>query len=140
MLARAHRRLGSSASRVRWRHVDLFAWEPDGPFDAITTCFFLDCFAPEALAAVIARLANSAAPNAPWLIADFCLPPRGPARWRAQAAHSLMYAFFRRVVGLPARRLTPPDGLLRAHGYHLAARRDYDWGLLRADLWRRNPG
>ena len=137
MLARAQRRLGSSASGVRWHHVDLLEWEPDGPFDAIATCFFLDCFPPETLAAIIARLANSAAPNALWLIADFSLPQRGPTRWRAQAAHFLMYTFFRGVVGLSARRLTPPDDQLRAHGYHLAARRDFDWGLVRADLWRR---
>jgi len=139
MLARAQRRLGSSASGVRWLQVELLEWEPDGPFDAMATCFFLDCFPPDTLAAVVARLANSAAPNALWLIADFALPPRGPARWRAHAVHSLMYAFFRRVVGLTARRLTPPDDLLGAHGYRLAARRDFNWGLLRADLWCRKP-
>jgi hypothetical protein len=124
---------------IRWRNVDLLDWEPDGPFDGIATCFFLDCFPPEALATVIARIANCAASNSCWLIADFSLPARGPALWRARAVHSLMYAFFRRVVGLPAQRLTPPDALLEAHGYQLVGRRDFDWGLLRADLWRRKP-
>jgi hypothetical protein len=48
-----------------------------------------------------------------------------------------MYAFFRVVTALPARRQTPPDDLLRAHGFRLAGRREFEWGLLRADLWRR---
>jgi ubiquinone/menaquinone biosynthesis C-methylase UbiE len=139
MLARAQRRLGSAAASVRWQHADLLAQEPNGPFDAIVTCFFLDCFPPDTLGTVIAWLTRGATPDALWLVADFALPPRGPARWRAQATHALMYAFFRRVAGLPARRLTPPDEGLRAHGFQLVARRDFDWGLLHADLWRRGP-
>jgi SAM-dependent methyltransferase len=136
MIARAQRRLGPAAA-VRWLHGDALTSTPDGPFDAIATCFFLDCCPPETLTAVIARLAASAAPDACWLVADFAVPPRGLARWRAQAVHFLMYRFFRGIVGLPARRLTPPDDLLRQHGFTLAARREFDWGLLRADLWQR---
>lgn len=139
MLAVAQRRLGRDAARVRWRHGDVLEWEPDAPFDAIVTCFFLDCFPPDRLAAVVARLAHSAAPGALWLVTDFTLPPHGPARWRALAAHSVMYAFFRRVVDLPALRLTPPDDLLRAHGFHLMARCDFDWGLVQADVWQHEP-
>jgi hypothetical protein len=48
-----------------------------------------------------------------------------------------MYAFFRVVVALPARRLTPPDRLLEQQGFRLDGRRDREWGLLRSDLWRR---
>ena len=139
MIARAQRRLGPAAARVRWHHADACAWQADGPFDAIVTCFFLDCFPPEPLAAVIARLAHCAASDAIWLVVDFALPPRGPARWRAQAVHFLMYAFFRRIAGLPARRLTPPDDLLRAQGFTLTARRLFDWGLVQADVWERSP-
>ena len=137
MLARAQRRLVSATACVRWQHGDLPAMEPAGPFDAIVTCFFLDCFPSGTLADVIERHARCTAPDALWLVADFSLPRRGPARWRAQAVHFLMYAFFRRVVGLPARRLAPPDGWLRANGFQLVARREFDWGLLRADWWRR---
>ncbi len=135
MLAAAQRRLGPAAARVRWCHGDVFAWEPDVPFDAIATGFFLDCFPPEQLAALIARLARGAAPGALWFVADFTVPPAGPARWRARAVHALMYAFFRRVAGLPALRLTPPDDLLRSHGFHRIARRTFDWGLLHSDVW-----
>jgi len=137
MLRQARRRLGAHAARVQWLVGDVLAGEPAGPFDAIVTCFFLDCFPPDTLPTVVARLAQATAPGAPWLVADFALPSRGPARLRAAAVHGLMYAFFRRAAGLSARRLTPPDDLLRAHGFQLEARREFEWGLLRSDLWRR---
>ena len=57
--------------------------------------------------------------------------------WTALAVHALMYLFFRLVTRLPARRLTPPDALLAAHGFRLQRRAIHDWGLLHADLWGR---
>lgn len=110
---------------------------PPATYDAIATCFFLDCFPPAPLAAVVAELAAAATPDARWLHVDFAVPTRGPARWRALAVHALMYQFFRVATRLPARRLTPPDPLLAAAGFRLVARREFDWGLLRAELWQR---
>jgi SAM-dependent methyltransferase len=138
MLARAQARTPGRSGRLHWQLADLRDWTPPAEkFDAIVTCFFLDCFPPETLAAIIAKLAGCAAPDAVWLIADFAVPAHGPARWRARAVHALMYAFFRTIVGLPARHLTPPDHLLRAEGFALAGRRESEWGLLRTDVWRR---
>jgi ubiquinone/menaquinone biosynthesis C-methylase UbiE len=137
MLARAQRRLGPDAAQVTWHCGDVLAWDADGQFDAIVTCFFLDCFPPETLAAVVGHLARCATPGAAWLVVDFALPPRGLGRWRARAVHWLMYAFFHRVTGLTARRLTPPESLLRGHGFQLAARREFNWGLVRSDVWLR---
>ncbi|MEO6245458.1 MAG: class I SAM-dependent methyltransferase, partial [Opitutaceae bacterium] len=108
-------------------------------FDAIVTYFFLDCFPPEELTAVIDQLAGCATDDAIWLVADFALPARGVACWRARAAHYLMYAFFRRAVALPARRLTPPDERLRSHGFERSSRREFSLGLLHADVWERAP-
>ena len=122
---------------IRWQNAELLLWHSDEKFDAIVTCFFLDCFAQDELAAVVEKLANLAAPQAVWLIVDFSIPARGFVRWRARAVHALMYAFFRRAVALPARRLTPPDALLQAHGFRLLARREYSCGLLRSDVWQR---
>ena len=138
MLACAQRRLGPDAARVNWHCGDFLAWNADGPYDAIVTCFFLDCFPPDTLAAVVGKLARCAAPSAVWLVVDFALPPRGPARWRARAVHWLMYAFFRQIVRLPARGFTPPDHLLVSHGFQLACRKEFDWGLVRADVWLRS--
>lgn len=139
MLARAQQRAGPAGRHTHWICADVLAWSPPPEkFEVIVTGFFLDCFPPETLAAVVAKLAACGRPGAAWLVTDFAVPPRGPARYRAQMVHALMYAFFRHAAGLPARRLTPPDDLLRAHGFHLARRHESEWGLLRSDLWRRN--
>ena len=137
MLARARRRTPGPAGHVQWICSDVREWIAPGQYDAIVTCFFLDCFTPDMLAGVVNQLAESAAPGAVWLVVDFAVPPRGLARWRAQAVHAMMYGFFRLATGLPARCLTPPDKLVREHGFVLESRREFEWGLLRADLWRR---
>ena len=139
MLARAQARTRGRPGRIAWHCADVTDWPPAGPYDAIVTCFFLDCFPPETLAQIVAKLAAGAAPDAAWLMVDFALPARGVARWRAQAVHALMYGFFRRVVALPARRLTPPAALLQAEGFQCRQARDFNWGLVRAELWRREP-
>lgn len=123
---------------VTFIRATLPAWSPDpASFDAIVTHFFLDCFAPAELAAVIGNLSRAARPAARWLVSDFAVPPRGLARHRARAVHALMYAFFRRVTQIRARRVTPPDAWLAAEGFSLAGRRASEWGLLQADLWVR---
>ena len=144
MLGRARQKMtalarpGISAPKLNWKVADALAWEPEpAQFDALVTCFFLDCFPPASLETVIAKMARSAKRNAVWLVTDFAVPERGFWQWRARAVHALMYAFFRCVVGLPARQLTPPDRLLRQNGFELERRAEFEWGLLRADVWRR---
>ncbi|MCU0750667.1 MAG: class I SAM-dependent methyltransferase, partial [Akkermansiaceae bacterium] len=64
---------GAAASRIEFVHADLRDWTPaeSGNFDLIVTHFFLDCFPPDRLAKVVARLSELAAPTATWLLADF---------------------------------------------------------------------
>ncbi len=139
MLAHAQRRTAPVAARLAFVHATLPAWQPPAhAFDAIATPFFLDCFPPAELAAVIATLAAAARPRARWLVSDFSIPTAGWRRRRAQAIHAAMYAFFRPVTGIRARRVTPPDPLLRAHRFRLAARRTFELGLLQSDLWTRD--
>jgi SAM-dependent methyltransferase len=134
------RQAGLDLSRLTFVQAALPAWQPPaGTFDAIVTNFFLDCFSPDELRAVVARLADGAKPDAHWVVSDFTVPPRGLARLRARLVHALMYAFFRIVTGLRARRVTTPDPLLSSQGFALAGRRTSEWGLLHADLWRRGP-
>jgi ubiquinone/menaquinone biosynthesis C-methylase UbiE len=141
MLRRAKRRAehaGARMDQLEFVHAELPSWiPPAGQFDAVVTHFFLDCFPPAQLEAVIGALAGALRPAGRWLNSDFSIPPRGLARQRARAVHGLMYAFFRRVTRLPARRLTDPAPYLRAEGFTLAGRRAMEWGLLRADLWTR---
>ncbi|HUR59518.1 MAG TPA: class I SAM-dependent methyltransferase [Opitutaceae bacterium] len=135
---RRARRAGLNMRRLEFVHATLPEWRPPaGRFDAIVTHFFLDCFPPDTLAAVIDVLAHSARPGARWLLADFALPERGWRRRRARMVHRLMYGFFRKVTKLAARCVTPPDSLLSGYGFELAGRRTTEWGLLRSDIWRR---
>jgi SAM-dependent methyltransferase len=141
MLSRARRRLANikgARARVNWVQAKVPAWRPPAAaFDAIVTCFFLDCFPPDELAAIVATLAHAATANAAWIIADFAVPARGLVRWRARAIHAIMYTFFHLTTDIRARRLTPPDPFLAAQGFSLVRRQTFDWGLLRADVWRR---
>lgn len=138
MLAVARRRADRLGAQPTLVHAALPQWSPPQErFDALVTHFFLDCFPPADLERVIATLARAATDDAVWLVTDFAIPDRGLRHWRARAAHAAMYAFFRTAVSLPARQLTPPDDMLRAHGFRLAGRRDLSLGLVRADLWHR---
>jgi SAM-dependent methyltransferase len=137
MLAVAQRRTHGMPGRVRWQCSDILEWQTPGRYDAIVTCFFLDCFPPHALADVIGHLSALATDDAVWLLSDFAVPACGPARLRAQAIHTLMYWFFRVCATLPARSLSRPDSDLRRHGFELTGEFHSEWGLLRSDLWRR---
>jgi SAM-dependent methyltransferase len=126
--------------RVEFEHRVLPGWSPDrAGFDLLVTHFFLDCFPAETLERLVPILAQGLEPNAPWLIADFVLPARGPARWRARVIHALMYAFFRWATRLPARSLAAPEPWLLRNGFTCAAQQEFEWGLIRSSLWRR-PG
>ena len=139
MLGLAQARLAASGldSRgVEFVQADILTWTPPlRRFDLLVTHFFLDCFHADQLAAILARLAAAAAPEARWLVADFREPASGFAKWRARAIIQSLYFFFRHVARLSATRLTPPDALLVRHGFVLRERRTWDWGLLHSDLW-----
>jgi len=141
MLQLARQRLLSSglgADQTTFIHADALHWSPaERTFDLIVTHFFLDCFRPDQLQPLLAKLAGAATPNAAWWVADFQIPTSGLVRYRAAVIHRLMYWFFRVFTGLPAARLTPPDTFLQAHGFVLCERVVSEWGLLHSDLWRR---
>jgi ubiquinone/menaquinone biosynthesis C-methylase UbiE len=141
MLRAARRRAdraGANMECLRFVHAELPAWAPaKGEFDTVATHFFLDCFPPAELGAVIVALARGVRPGGQWLLSDFAVPSGGLARHRARAVHALMYGFFRRVARLRASRLTDPAPLLRAEAFTWRGRRTTEWGLLHADLWVR---
>ena len=141
MLALARARLqrsGLGLEATQFIHADVLAWSaPAQSYDLVVTHFFLDCFPPERLKAVVGSLANAATAEATWLLADFRVPARGWRRYRAWLIHQLMYGFFRLVTRLPARRLTPPGPFLEAEHFRLGAQKLSDWGLLHSDIWER---
>lgn len=142
MLARAARRLSGreAAARVNFRHADLLTEPlPPGHYDAVVTFFFLDCFTAVQAEAVMARIKTSLKPGALWLWADFSLPDRGIARWRARVWLALLYAYFRWQTGLSARELPPVEEYFVASGFRNIASRTSQWGLLRSAVWELGP-
>ena len=139
MLEQAEWRMGTEGrGKTEFVNADILQWEPPPQqFDLIVTHFFLDCFRPEQLELVVAKLSTAATAQANWLLADFQAPPAGLGRVRAQLILKLMYGTFRLATRLPARDLTPPDTFLRGQGFELRQKRLSEWGLLRTDWWGR---
>lgn len=126
------------AATVKFIHSNLAeATLSTGRYDLIVTHFFLDCFVEESLARAVVQLASAAAPNASWLVADFCCAPRGWRRWRARILIAAMYAFFRFASGIEARRLVDYRPLLRAQGFALEQTILSPNEMIRSELWRR---
>lgn len=140
MLAAAKARLQKnrvSLDAIDFITADALDWNPPKTCDAIVTHFFLDCFRPDQLEALITKLSAAATPDADWLAADFQAPSDGLRRHRARLILWSMYAFFRFATRLPARRLTAPDHFLNANGFQLQERFESEWGLLHSDWWQR---
>jgi ubiquinone/menaquinone biosynthesis C-methylase UbiE len=138
MLARASARLSGTAARdrVTFEHTDAFSLRlaPER-YDAVVTLFFLDCFPADQVAVLIDRVKTGLRPDARWAWADFAVPPRGWARWRAQATLPLLYAFFRWQTGLAARELPPAEEMLQGAGFRREAACEFQGGLLRSALF-----
>ncbi len=142
MLSIARKRLQRHAialENIEFVSANALTWTPpSNSFDLIVTHFFLDCFAPNELQQVIAKLARAADFQATWLLADFQVPASGLGRYRAEAIHRAMYLFFRAATGLSAKRLASPDPFLESERFTLQERHVSDWGLLHTDRWVRN--
>jgi len=131
-------RHGLNWNRVEFIHADIFDWKPpENWYDLVVTNFFLDCFRPDQLEQIIAKIGASLTADATWLTADFQIPPAGCRRVRSRMIVWLLYRFFRLATRLPARRLTQPDRLLEKNGFIRRQRIVTDWGLLHTDWWDR---
>lgn len=138
MARRARARLGPLGSRARFVITDALEGPlPAGPFDAVVTLFFLDLFAERSLARLLERLAGRLGPTGVWLLADFRLPERGPARTLARAGLWGLYRFFRWQTAIETLRLVDPEPGLERLGLRCASRRALLGGVLRSDVFRR---
>ena len=139
MLARAAARLPDPADRARvdFEQADALALRlPAGRYDAVVTLFFLDCFLPGQVAALVGRGRESLRPGGLWLWADFACPARGWRRWQARVSLPLLYLFFRWQTGLPARALPPAEEILTEAGFMREAEWEFQGGFLRSALFR----
>lgn len=140
MLARAEVRIAGSEAhrRVTFECADIFAASlPPAHFDAVVTCFFLDCFTADQTAAIVGRVSSSLRPTAQWLFADFSVPAHGLARKRAQAWLAILYTFFRLQTRLQAHVLPPSEDLIQHAGFQPLETRSFQLGLLRTVLFAR---
>ena len=81
-------------------------------------------------------LSRAAAVNATWLLADFCIPPGGFARWRADLWLAAMYRFFQFTAGIEAKELEDPSSFLRNAGFALVSQHLFRRGMVKSELWR----
>jgi SAM-dependent methyltransferase len=137
---RIERELPERARCVRFLHQDIMSWAaPERHYNLLVTHFVLDCFPEAALTSIIKKLADAATGDANWLLADFCLPPRGMARLRARAWLAAMYLFFRVTARIPASELIDSTPFLQGEGFALARQHLFRNGMLKSESWRRNP-
>jgi ubiquinone/menaquinone biosynthesis C-methylase UbiE len=135
---RVDRELPDRTDRIRFLPHDITSWSPsEHQFDLIVTHFFLDCFSESRVAEIVASLSSVAGVNATWLLADFCIPGRGFARWRAGLWLTAMYRFFQFTAGIEARKLENPSPFLRTAGFALASQHLFRSGMVKSELWRR---
>ena len=109
---------GHNSDDIKFIHADALTWAPAGEryrFISSPISSWI-CFRPEqVLKLLIAKSTLVAAPRANWLLWRI-FERRRPASNGSAHESSLwmMYRFFRVATRLPAKRLTPPDALLRS--------------------------
>ena len=132
------RRAGLAGAHVTFIHADALTWRPSpAAFDLIVTCFFLDCFRADQLQQLVPAIARAAAADAQWLRADFQIAHAGLRRACSQVIMKILYAFFRYATQLPAHRLVEVEPYLSAAGFTLRDRREFVFGLLFCECWKR---
>jgi ubiquinone/menaquinone biosynthesis C-methylase UbiE len=135
---RIEREVPARMNRVSFSGQDITSWPPpEHQFDLIVTHFFLDCFPESRMAEVVAKLSRAAAPNATWLLSDFCVPAGGFARWRAGVWLAAMYRFFQFTAGIEATELVDPSPFLGAEGFARVRQHLFRQGMLKSEIWRR---
>jgi ubiquinone/menaquinone biosynthesis C-methylase UbiE len=138
-LARRHvlETVPDEISRVEFLQQDVTAWTSQDRYDLIVTHFVLDSFRTAQVGRIIAKLAQAAAPNAIWLLADFRIPDDGLVRGHARSWLAVMYWFFRCVAGIEARELVDPSPFLRVEGFVLERQQLIRFRMLKSERWRK---
>jgi ubiquinone/menaquinone biosynthesis C-methylase UbiE len=141
MLHRLARRLPSEA-QVRLVHADALECEPakfpDAPFDLVVSHFFLDCFNEVEIASLVAQVNVAVEKTALWVVSDFAIPSRQPARLLGRLIVRGLYLAFGLLTGLRTRRLPDYARMMRAAGWVLEDRRELLLGLLVSERWQRS--
>jgi ubiquinone/menaquinone biosynthesis C-methylase UbiE len=141
MLLQLARRLPSGA-QVHMLHADALEWDParfpDAPFDLVVSHFFLDCFNEAEIASLVAHVNGAVEKAALWIVSDFAIPRRNPARLLGRWIVRGLYLAFGLLTGLRTRRLPDYARVMREDGWMLEDRRELLSGLLVSERWRRS--
>jgi SAM-dependent methyltransferase len=141
MLRRLAHRLPSEA-QVRLVHADALECEAskltDAPFDLVVSHFFLDCFNEAEIASLVAHVNVAVETKALWVVSDFAIPQRKPARLLGTLIVRGLYLAFGLLTGLRTRRLPDYARVMRAAGWVLEDRQELLLGLLVSERWRRS--
>jgi len=138
MLALAKQRVEqqtAGADRIRFWQADARTMELSREYDLIVSHFFLDCFTPGDLDALVTRIAAAARPGARWILSEFRVPDRGIPRIAGGVLIQIMYWFFRVATGLKTSRVPEYRTIFRAHGFRCLGQRPA-W----EDSWLRSCG
>ena len=136
MIERARARIPQQAA-VTFHHADAIGWNyPTGEYDAVVTCFFLDCFQETRLTDWVSHVRSALRPGGCWAVAEFCEGESGGRRWRSRFWLGIMYTFFRSLANLEARRLPNWKRLLNGTGSRVQDEGTMRGGLLEWSIWR----
>jgi len=135
MIARARARL-PAAARVRFHHHDALRWRyPTASYDAVVTCFFLDCFDEDTLRRWMPAVQGALRPGGHWLVAEFRPAARGLRGATRRLLLASMYGFFGWTTALEARQLPNWAALLRDLGCRHLHSDDARRGMLESSVW-----
>lgn len=141
MLEAQQRRVAlvSPRSKLELQLADLRDWSPTGVgYDLVVSHFAFDCFTPQEVAELVARIAPALAPDASWLVSEFALPPQGPGRLLWRLLIGTLYLAQRRITGLQISRIPDYATSLRAAGFQRSSLETECGGALRSELWQRS--
>jgi ubiquinone/menaquinone biosynthesis C-methylase UbiE len=110
---------------------------PDFSVDLAASHFFLDCFPADTVAKLVGTTSRILSENGVWLLSDFQVPSTGWRKVRARVVLAVAYRFFWIATRLPARSLAAPQPFFRESGLRLDQRKEFNFGLLYAELWRK---
>jgi len=107
---------------------------PSATYDVVVTHFFLDCLTTSEVQTLAARIRNHLRPGARWIVSEFAIP-RGPLSIPAKLVVGSLYAAFRFLTRLTARRLPDHASAFRACELALISQRRWLGGLLISEMW-----
>jgi ubiquinone/menaquinone biosynthesis C-methylase UbiE len=130
---------GIDIARIAFRQADMTTEQlPEGRYDLIVTLFFFDNFDEATVRKIVPVLERAATPSAQWLLSDFQIPASGWRRHRAQVWLTILYAFFRCVAAIPARRVPPTEAILATINFKPVARTTVCGEMLYSTLYQRS--